>query len=41
MTLRELNSKRKVNFSKTFTEAYKSQNTLVNRGNFREFVSAK
>jgi uncharacterized protein len=33
--------KRKVNFSKTFTEAYKSQNTLVNRGNFREFVSAK
>gem|GEM_PF-3352642 len=25
MTLRELNSKRKVNFPKTFTEAYKSQ----------------
>jgi uncharacterized protein len=34
-------SKRKVNFPKTFTEAYQSQNTLVNRSNFREFISTK
>lgn len=31
--------KRKVNFPKTFTEAYQSQNLLVNRGNFREFLN--
>lgn len=35
------NPKRKVNFPKTFTKAYQSHNTLVNRGNFREFVKAK
>jgi predicted AAA+ superfamily ATPase len=35
------NPKRKVNFPKTFTKAYQSQNMLVNRGNFREFISAK
>jgi predicted AAA+ superfamily ATPase len=28
------NPKRKVNFPKTFTKAYQSHNTLVNRGNF-------
>ncbi|PSL05690.1 ATP-binding protein [Cecembia rubra] len=35
------NPKRRVNFPKTFTKAYQSQNTLVNRSNFREFVNAK
>ncbi len=35
------NPKRKVNFPKTFTEAYQSQNILVNRANFREFVIDK
>lgn len=35
------NPKRNVNFPKTFTEAYKSQNRLVNKLNFREFFSAK
>ncbi|MFD2202370.1 ATP-binding protein [Shivajiella indica] len=29
--------KRKVNFPKTFTESYQSQNKLINRENFREF----
>ncbi|OFX57994.1 MAG: ATPase [Bacteroidetes bacterium GWA2_30_7] len=32
------NEKRKVKFSKTFTETYSSQNIIVNRGNFRDFV---
>ncbi|MBW3470088.1 ATP-binding protein [Arthrospiribacter ruber] len=32
------NPKRKVNFPKTFTETYQSQNQIVNRGNFRDFV---
>jgi len=32
------NPKRKVNFPKTFTEEYNSNNLLINRGNFREFV---
>jgi len=35
------NPKRKVNFPKTFTATYQSQNTLVNRSNFREFINAK
>lgn len=32
------NPKRNVTFPKTFTEEYKSNNFLVNKGNFREFV---
>ncbi|MCH6234529.1 ATP-binding protein [Cognataquiflexum rubidum] len=32
------NPKRNVTFPKTFTEEYNSNNLLVNRGNFREFV---
>ncbi|OFX27508.1 MAG: ATPase [Bacteroidetes bacterium GWA2_31_9] len=32
------NEKRKVKFSKTFTENYSSENYIINRSNFREFV---